>query len=141
MQGQIGVLEYGNELIEIYKSAYIKGKTIQQATLDIINHLFGEYGLVVLIPDNARLKKIFATIIQRELIDEFSHKAVTSAIVSLEKQYKVQTGGRELNLFYLKKDRRERIEKENGIYRVKALELIFTEEEILDELEKTPGKV
>ena len=140
MQGQIGVLKYGNELIEIYKSAYIKGKTIQQATLDIINHLFGEYGLVVLIPDNARLKKIFAPIIQRELIDEFSYKAVTSAIASLEKQYKVQAGGRELNLFYLKEDRRERIEKEDGIFRVKALELIFTEEEILNELKKHPER-
>jgi bacillithiol biosynthesis cysteine-adding enzyme BshC len=140
MQGQIGILKYGKELIEIYNKAYTKGKTIQQATLELVNHLFGEYGLVVLIPDSSGLKKMFAPVIQRELKDEFSYKAVTIAIASLEKHYKVQAGGRELNLFYLKGDKRERIEKEDGIYKIKALKLTFTEEEILNELEKYPER-
>ncbi|MEP6846167.1 MAG: bacillithiol biosynthesis cysteine-adding enzyme BshC [Panacibacter sp.] len=140
MRGQLGVLPYGNELIDVFSKAYTKGKTIQVATLELVNHLFGKYGLIVLNPDNANLKKLFNPVVEKELREGFSHKAVTATIAQLEQKYKVQAGGRELNLFYLKDDKRERIEKDTALYRVESLGLAFTEQEILEELNAYPER-
>lgn len=140
MQGQLGVLPFGNELIDVFKKIYTKGKTIQQATLEIVNYLFGDYGLVVLIPDNTQLKKLFHEVLEKELKQQFSHKAVGETIAAMEKHYKVQAGGRELNLFYLINDKRERIEKLGDVYKVEALGLNFTDQQILNELKEYPER-
>lgn len=138
VNGQIGVEPYGEELVNLFRQCYREGVTIQQATLELVNALFGEYGLVVLIPDNANLKRAFNPIVERELKEGFSHKAVATTLEKLEEHYKAQAGGREINLFYLPGDKRERIEKEEGKYVVKALKLEWTEEEILKELDEHP---
>lgn len=140
MHGQLGVLPYGDELIDLFTKIYTKGKTIQQSTLEIVNHLFGNYGIVVLIPDNANLKRLFHDVIEKELTQQFSYQAVSKTIASIEKHYKVQAGGRALNLFYLKDDKRERIEREGDVYKVEVLGLNFTFEEILAELRNNPER-
>ncbi|WP_447641899.1 MULTISPECIES: bacillithiol biosynthesis cysteine-adding enzyme BshC [Chitinophagaceae] len=141
LKGQINVDPYGKELTDLFTSCYTLGKTIQQATLEIMNHLFGQYGLVVLIPDNAVLKRIFNPIVRKELKSQFSHPIVERNANELEAAgYKQQASGRELNLFYLLDNRRERIEKENGQIIVPALNLTFSETEILEELENHPER-
>lgn len=109
--GQIGVFPHGKELIELFKQTYTEGKTIQQATLELVNALFADFGLLILIPDNPALKKSFNTVVEKELREQFSHKAVEETINELGKHYKVQTGGRETNLFYLLHNKRERIQR------------------------------
>jgi len=106
----------------------------------LVNYLFGNYGLVVVIPDNANLKSLFHAVLEKELKEQFSYQAVNATIAALEKNYKVQAGGRALNLFYLKENRRERIEKEADHYRVDALGLNFTEQKILIELNDHPER-
>ncbi|WP_439505911.1 bacillithiol biosynthesis cysteine-adding enzyme BshC [Sediminibacterium sp.] len=138
--GQIGVLPYGNELVALFESCYTLGKTIQQATLELVNALFGRYGLVVLVPDHPKLKKIFAPIIAKELTEQFSQKIVAETIASLQENYKVQAAGRPINLFYLIEDKRERIEFNDGVYEVTALGLQFTKETILQELNNYPER-
>lgn len=138
VNGQISVEEYGPELVDIFRQCYREGVTIQQATLELVNALFGEYGLVVLIPDNADFKRAFNPVVAKELTEGFSHKAVSETLEELEKNYKAQAGGREINLFYLPTDKRERIEKEGDKYVVKALKLEWTEEDILKELDAHP---
>lgn len=140
MRGQLGVLPFGNELTDKFEKVYTKGKTIQQATLELVNDLFGEYGLVVLIPDNENLKRLFIPVVEKELTENFSHTIVNETIAELEKHYKVQAGGREINLFYLRDDRRERIEFENGNFTVDHFSLRFTKEEILKELNEHPDR-
>ncbi len=138
--GQIGGLPFGNELIDLFRRCYSEGKTIQQATLELVNGLFGEFGLVVLIPDNASLKTAFHSVVEKELTEGFSHKIVAATIENLEKHYKVQAGGREINLFYLLDDKRERIELEGSAYGVKSLGLHFSKNEILTELAEYPER-
>ncbi len=140
MEGQLSVLPYGNELLNIFKDAYKEGNTIQQATLIVLNKLFGDYGLIVLIPDNAELKKLFQTVVKKELTEQFSHKAVAETTKQLSSNYKVQASGRDLNLFYLTDDRRERIEKVNSKFKIQSLKLEFTETEILKELDTHPER-
>ena len=140
IEGQIGVLPFGNSLVDLFKSCYTEGKTIQQATLELVNHLFAEYGVVVVIPDSAALKTSFIPIIKKELKEQFSHSIVKTTASELSVNYKVQAAGRPLNLFYLVNDRRERIELINGEYHVQALSLVFSEVEILSELKNNPEK-
>lgn len=110
MKGQLGVQPFGNEIIDLFQTFYTEGVSIQQATLGLVNALFGKYGLVVLVPDNAAFKRAFAPVLEKELKEQFSHKAVTETLEQLSKHYKVQAGGREVNLFYLTDTSRERIE-------------------------------
>ncbi|MFL9483792.1 bacillithiol biosynthesis cysteine-adding enzyme BshC [Chitinophagaceae bacterium LWZ2-11] len=140
IHGQIGVDAFGNELTELLKRCYSLGKTIQQATLEMVNALFADFGLLVVIPDNAALKASFNSVIEKELIEQFSHNAVEETIKQLSEHYKVQAGGRELNLFYLFEDKRERIELNAGLYTVELLKLSFTQDEIVKELKEHPER-
>jgi bacillithiol biosynthesis cysteine-adding enzyme BshC len=140
INGQAGVLPFGDELNKLFKSCYTEGKSIQQATLELVNALFGDHGLIVLIPDNAKLKKLFKPVVEKELLEGFSHAAVSGTIKKLGAHYKVQAGGREINLFYLLDDKRERIELQTSKYEVRALGISFSKEEILAELDQHPER-
>ncbi len=140
IQGQIGIHPYGNELIELFKRCYSLGKTVQQATLELVNALFADYGLLVVVPDNATLKASFNAVIKKELTEQFSNKAVTETLTALNKHYKAQASGRAINLFYLIDDNRERIEVENSGFKVEALDKYWSMGEILEELENHPER-
>lgn len=142
LHGQIGLTESGNGFISLLKEAYLKGRQIQEATLYFLHALFGRMGLVILIPDNAELKRIFEPVILKELKEQFSHQAVDKTAAAIEKEgYKAQTHGREVNLFYLKGDRRERIELiGDAAYSVPALGLQFSYEEITYEVKNHPRR-
>lgn len=124
----------------MFKQCYTAGKTIKQATLELVHELFGAYGLVVLIPDHAQLKSAFRNVVEKELLEGFSHTIVSDTIEQISQNYKVQAGGREINLFYLLDDKRERIEWEGENYVVKTLALSFTREAILKELDEHPER-
>lgn len=140
IHGQIGVLPFGKELTDLFTQCYTEGKTIQQATLELTDSLFADYGLVVLIPDNPQLKKAFQPVVEKELLEGFSHTLVAETIEQLGKHYKVQAAGREINLFYLIDDKRERIEVQDTSYEVRSIGLRFSKEEILQELLQYPER-
>ncbi len=140
LQSQVSVLPHGNEIMQMFRQAYSVDNTIQQSTLHFVNDCFGEYGLLVLIPDNTNLKKLFADVVEKELTGQFSRRAVHETTAVLEEQYKVQAPGRELNLFYLIDNKRERIEPEGLGFKVESLKLTWHKEEILDELKQHPER-
>ncbi len=137
---EITVHPFGKEIIEQMKGCYIEGTTIEQATFKLINHLFAAYGLIVFLPDNAVLKKAFVPVVEKELTEGFSHKLVAETVNEFPKAYKVQASGRELNLFYLKEDTRERIEKTNDQWSIVNSKIKFSEPEILAELKNNPER-
>ncbi len=145
---KIGISPKGNHLKNLLTQCYTIGKTIQQATLELVNTLFAKYGLLVVVPDNALLKSTFIPIITKELTEQFSYQAVASTTEELGKFYSVQASGRTLNLFYLINDQRLRIEliaspdgvKTNHRYQVKELELDWDLAEILQELQDYPDR-
>jgi bacillithiol biosynthesis cysteine-adding enzyme BshC len=140
IEGQISVEPFGNEMMLMLRSAYSVGKTMEQATLEIVHEMFAAYGLVILLPDNAVLKNEFAPIIRKELEEQFSNRAITETMKEFPAIYKVQTSGREVNLFYLKDNSRERIEKEDGHWSVVNRNLRFEGETILEELNNFPDR-
>jgi bacillithiol biosynthesis cysteine-adding enzyme BshC len=140
ISGEITVHPFGAAIIDQMKACYTEGATIEQATFKLINGLFGEYGLLVLLPDNAGLKRAFIPVAQKELIETFSNALVESTVAKFPKEYKVQASGRELNLFYLKDGSRERIVKENSKFKIQNSKLEFDEPGIMNELQQHPER-
>lgn len=137
--GEISVQPHGKEIAALMGTCYIEGSTIEQATFKLVNALFGEYGLIVLLPDNTDLKRAFTPVIEKELKEQFSHKIVDSTVARFPRQFKPQAGGRELNLFYLKDDVRERIHKHDR-YSIINTQYTFTEDEMMEELKNNPER-
>ena len=140
LENQVSVFPFGEELIQIFKRCYRFGATIQQATLEVVNELFGEYGVVVLIPDNKNLKHLLGKVFIKEIEEQFSHKEVEKTLAQLSKLYKVQAGGRDLNLFYLWDDSRERIEKDGNDFIIQNKNLRFTKMQLIEEVNQYPER-
>jgi len=140
IEGQLLIYPFGKEIIDLMKSFYKEGITIEQATFKLVNELFADYGLIILLPDNADLKRSFIPIIEKELKTEFSHKLVAETVAAFPHEYKVQASGRELNMFYLKDDKRERIEMHNAQYSILNFQLKLSEADIIKELNEHPER-
>jgi bacillithiol biosynthesis cysteine-adding enzyme BshC len=141
LEGQLSVLTSGDEILSIIKDCYKEGVQIQDATFKLINTLFGEYGLIVLIPDNAALKKQAKKIFKDDLLNETASGIVEQTAEKLQAAgYKLQANPREINLFYLQDSTRERIVRKNTEYRIQNTELKFTKEQLLTELQDHPER-
>jgi bacillithiol synthase len=132
--------EQGQKIVSIFEAAYRKGNTLGQATIEIVNALFEDRGLVVINPDNAVWKSQIKSVIKDELLHQSSHSIVEKSNAVLNTHYKSQAFSREINLFYLQGHSRERIERNGNQYSVVNTNLSFTEEEILAEAEQYPER-
>ncbi len=137
---QIGVDTHGTEFVHLLREFYQDGDTIQSATLKMINRLFGNYGLVVLIADDARLKKNMIPVFEDDIFNEKPSTIVEATSKRLSKHYNVQAYPRDINLFYLKNDIRERIIKEVDVFAVYNTDIKFTEQELKSELHNHPER-
>lgn len=141
MEGQLVVLPYGDQLIKMLRDSYAEGRTMAEASFRFINELFAEYGLVVLQPDNAALKSLLKPLFEDDLLNQTASAVVEKTAVALEDAgYKVQANPREINLFYLEGDRRDRIEKINDEWRVLNSDTRFNKEQLFEELNAHPEK-
>ena len=140
IEGEMNVQPHGAELIALLKECYTNNTDIQTATFKLVNALFAEYGLIVLIADNANLKREMINVFKDDLVQQTPSVLVEKTIGRLSEHYKVQANPREINLFYLKDDTRERIVKANDEWRVTATDIRFSETELLHELEQHPER-
>ena len=98
MEGQLSVLPFGIEILKLMKECYEEGDTIQFSTFKIVNALFGEYGLIVLLPDNAELKRLMIPVFRDDLLHQTASDIVEKTAEKLSNAgYKVQANPRELN--------------------------------------------
>jgi bacillithiol biosynthesis cysteine-adding enzyme BshC len=139
IERQLGQFKHGKELIAILRAAYPEGELIANGTFNLLNQLFAKYGLLVLQPDNAVLKKQMRAIFESDLIDQLPHALVEQNSSILAESYKVQVNPREINLFYLDGLSRERISISGENY-VTDSGRQFSKTQILEELEKHPEK-
>lgn len=137
----MGESEKSAELKKVIAEAYSGNKTLAQATFDLVNALFGRYGLIVIEPDNAELKKLFIPVITDELVNESSHKQVSKTDAELAKHgIEPQIFARDINLFYINEKGRNRIELKDGNYSVIDTSVSFTKEQILAEVRSHPER-
>jgi bacillithiol biosynthesis cysteine-adding enzyme BshC len=140
IEGELSVQPFGKELIDTLKNAYLDSPDIQTATFRLLHHLFADYGLVVLIPDQASLKQLMIPVFEDDLLRQEPTRIVSETIDRLSVHYKVQANPRPINLFYMKDDLRGRIERKDDIYIVHDSTLKFTEAQILEELHRYPER-
>ena len=131
---------YTDELIQLLKASYLESKTITEATRKLLHHFFGKQGLLIVDGNDSALKKIFAPVMKGELLNSNAERLVNATIVKLEEKYPVQVKPRNINLFYLKENLRERIVREGAEYKVLNTEITFSEQAILSELENHPER-
>ncbi|HEX9508857.1 MAG TPA: bacillithiol biosynthesis cysteine-adding enzyme BshC [Puia sp.] len=140
VEGELSVQPFGGELVRRVKEIYLGSPDIQTATFRLLHHLFAEYGLVVLIPDNAALKRLMIPVFEDDLFQGTPTRVVNETIDRLSQHYKVQANPRPINLFYLKDDLRGRIERVGEVFKVHDSTLEFGEKEIREELHKYPER-
>ncbi len=140
LEAQYSVNAFGKEIIQNLRNAYVEGITIQQATFNLVDSLFGKYGLVILLPDSPDFKKLFKPVILKELTEQFSRAEVEKTISAFPEKYSVQAAGRALNLFYLVDNIRERIVSENNGYSISNTNLFFSKEELWQQVEFHPER-
>lgn len=136
---QLNTSQNANELRKLFEETYLKHSNLAEATRYLVNQLFSEYGLVIVDGDDKNLKKIVSPYFKNELINQQSFSIVNKTSEKL-KNYTIQVNPREINLFYILDDLRERIVFENGIYNVINSEISFSKNEILEELENHPER-
>lgn len=140
VEGELSVQPHGPLLMEKVKEFYLKSPDIQTATLRLLHWLFGEYGLVVLIPDRGSLKRLMTPVFEDDLFQQTPCRIVEGTIERIPEPYKVQANPRPINLFYLKGDLRGRIEKTGDVYKVHESALEFTPEAMREELHNFPER-
>lgn len=141
LEGQLTVLPDGTAIISLLREYYKAGITIQDATFRFVNHLFADHGLVVLLPDNAALKATMHSIFEDDLLHQRASAIVEKTAAALENAgYKVQANPREINLFYLEENSRERIEKKGDQYAVVNTKHTFSTASLLQELTDHPER-
>ncbi|MEN8124396.1 MAG: bacillithiol biosynthesis cysteine-adding enzyme BshC [Bacteroidota bacterium] len=127
-------------LEHLFQQSYLKHDNLTDATRYLANELFGDYGLVIIDGNDKILKTEFAPYVKEELLYQTSFKEITKTNSLLKEHYKIQVNPREINLFYLKENLRERIIYEGNSYRINNTDLKFSKEEILKELDISPER-
>jgi len=137
---QLGNTTNAEYLKDLFRRGYLEYETLTEATRFIANELFGLYGLVILDGDDKQLKQQFVPFIEEELLSQTSHKKVSETISKLENNYKIQVNPREINLFYLTDEIRERIIFEDDVYKVNNTDISWNKSELLIEVSDFPER-
>lgn len=129
------------EKLSLFEEAYFKHDTLADAVRYYINELFGAEGLVCLDADDTALKRVFAPVMRDELVQQKSGNLVQEQTERLSALgYKTIIAPRDINLFYLDNQVRERIEYKDGTYKVVHNKLRFSESELLKLLDEHPER-
>jgi len=140
IEGEFSGYPFGPELIQLMKDCYLDAENIQQATFKLLHNLFGSYGLIVLIPDNRFFKSAMRGVFKDDLTSHVPFRITEENIRNLSVHYPVQANPREINLFYLIDNIRERIDWKDGRFFVHNTNLHFTPESMERELANFPER-
>lgn len=141
LEEALGFSLHADVIKQLFRKAYLDHQTIAEATRYLLSQLLGAYGLVIIDGDDTRLKRLMIPLFERELVEQFAKPIVSSTSMQLEQLYnESQAHPREINLFYLDDNSRNRIVKEDNSYRVYNTSLKFSKQELLQELHNFPER-
>lgn len=141
LKEKLGAGDNADKLISYFVEAYHKNTNLADATRHLANSMFWEYGLVIIDGNDPELKKAFIPYAEKELTENLSFKAVTETTKKLtDLGFTEQVHPREINLFYLKENLRERIIEQEGRFYVNETDISFSKDEIIKELHEYPER-
>ena len=137
-----GLSDVATKLTAMVEDAYLKGRSLADATRVFVNSLFKDYGLVIIDADREALKQVFSGIIEKDILEENSFRAINNTSKKLEEAgFETQVHAREINFFYLTDEFRDRIVRlDDGRFEILNQQLYFTEEEIKKEISAHPER-
>lgn len=142
-ESQLGDTIHAQNLKEKFSEAYLAHANLADAMRHLVNRLFGDYGLVIVDGNDKALKRSFIPFIKDELFTKTSFENVTAsnkALNHIDSNYKIQVNPRDINLFYIHDNLRERIVENQGNYRVNGTDIIWTKTQLEEEVDAHPER-
>ncbi|RZM06501.1 MAG: bacillithiol biosynthesis cysteine-adding enzyme BshC, partial [Pedobacter sp.] len=140
-KGYLGIGKKGQMLSRLVEAAYTDNEKLSDATRELVDALFGEYGLVCVDADDPKLKGQFSEFIRRDITEQNSFKLINESNSQLENLgYKTQVNPREINFFYMTDGLRERIIQKGSKYIVANTDISFTVAELETEINQFPER-
>lgn len=141
LQEVLGDTAFSNTIMEEIRAAYTSHSTYGMAAVDLVHRLFGSFGLVVLDMNHVDLKRRFVPIMREELFSQTSQALVEQTQQALtDAGFSGQAHAREINLFYLGANSRQRIVRNGNMFEVLGTSLQFSPEQMQVELEQHPER-
>lgn len=129
------------DVVAMLESAMTNAKSYNDFVFQWLNDFFKEHGLIVLNMDDARLKRAFIPILEKEITQRISEGLVNQTQEYLQQLgFKPQAFARDINVFYIDGPSRERLFFEDGLYKVNNTSLSFHESEIIELLHEHPER-
>jgi len=126
-------------LLSDLENIYQQSKSLSEASIKITHYLFGSYGLICIDGDNKALKSLFIPQIKQEISTQITIEKFNAFSQILEKNgFSLQLKGRDINIFYLSHNKRSRIVLQDEKYHVMDTPIIFSKEELFNDIEKNP---
>ena len=97
------------ELLDFFRKSYLENNNLADATRYLVNHIFGEYGILIIDGDDRRLKNKFIDVIDEDINKNSFYKIINSTNKKLLQEYHTQAHVRPINFFRLLNDKRDRI--------------------------------
>ncbi|GAB4400243.1 MAG: bacillithiol biosynthesis cysteine-adding enzyme BshC [Microscillaceae bacterium] len=130
------------EMPGFFKEAYQSAPDLARATRQLVQSLFGIYGLVTIDGDDPALKASFAPLMKEDIFSGHSGALVAEASQKLtDLGYKTQVNPREINFFYIEDQIRARIIAQDAQYQVLNTPIRYTEEEFKALIMQSPQKL
>lgn len=126
-------------LLNNWLDFYAQG-TLAEATLQLVHHLFAEYGLVILDADRRELKASMIPYFEDEIRNSGAANAVLNTNASLGEHYSLQVTPRDINLFYLKDGGRHRLTRSGDHIETVGGAHRWTVDAMVDELKLHPER-
>ncbi len=138
---EIGQGKNADYLRSLFEEGYVKHDNLADATRYIANKLFTKEGLVIIDANASELKRLFIPFIEKDLFSNTSYKKVTQTCELLsELGHKIQVNPREINLFYITENLRERIVFENEVFKVNDTNISWNKTDLLAEVNEFPER-
>jgi bacillithiol synthase len=133
--------EFTADLLSKLKKIYSEGRTFKDSFKELLVWLFDEYGLVVLDPQDKKIKELLRPVFKKEITGFRTHseKLVHISAV-LEEDYHAQVKVRAVNLFYNYDEGRYLIEPAETDFRLRRKRKKFTQDELINLIDTEPEK-
>lgn len=133
--------DFKPDVMRRVRDAYAAGTPLEDAFARLLTSLFDDSGLVLVNPDDPRLKALTRPLFHRELTDPDTSSEVVRAAGDrlVDAGYHAQVRTRPTNLFLLDDTGRHPIDRaEEGGFELRDDGRTFTEADLLDRLEREP---
>ena len=130
-----------SELIALFKETYLASNCLSDATRNFVHLLFKKNNLIIIDANHKDLKSCFKEFIKNEIKNSIIKKSSLSTIGKLDSAgYKIQAHSRDVNLFYIEKNKRNRIIKIDNHFIIEGSNKKLTEKKLIDLADNNPEK-